>query len=503
MRKLWSSKRVEYAFLLLIFGAALFLFLANLGNHYLWQDEAQTALVSKTILTYGVPRGYDGKNFFSQELEAEYGENYIWKWHTWLPFYLLAGFFSLFGANTFVARLPFALFGIGTIFLTYAFCKTFWKSRAIAATAAFLLLVCVPFLLLSRQCRYYSMTTFFSLWALYAYIGLLDRKKHALLAFVLSLTLLFHTHYIYCATLLAAVVFHALLFHRDRIRVLLLLAGGVVLLNVPWIVWLSGMKYGQQYGSILFKLNKILDFTHDYLCLIGRYVFSPLLVLVVPFAAVSSRIKTGSFFSRDRLFWQKLSLLLFFVIINVATLTVASPWPFFRYLAPIVPVLIIFIAMLVVATARAHPVAPIVIVAILVFTSPLGYFLYEITHDYDGPIEGIVKYLNQHGSENDVVLVSYGDMPLKFYTRMRIVGGLTGEDLSDANDPDWIVRRKYLGSPYVNRVLEHMGGIPEDGYEKIVIDYPDIAYENREEPSLHRFRTVVNESRVVIFQKIK
>jgi len=315
--------------------------------------------------------------------------------------------------------------------------------------------------------------------------------------------LLFHTFYIYYATLMAAVVLHALFFHRRRLRTLLLLVGIVVLLNAPWIVWLSGMKYGRQYGSILFNINKILDFTKDYTYLIGRHVFSPLLILVVPFAAVSSRIKTGSFFSRDRLFWQKLSLLLFFIIINVATLTVASPWPFFRYLAPIVPVLVIFIALLVVATARAHPVAPIVIVAILVLTSPLGDFLYEITHDYDGPIEGIVKYLNQHGSENDVVLVSYGDMPLKFHTKMRIVGGLTGEDLSDANDPDWIIRRKYLGSPYVNRVLEHIGGIPEDGYKKIVIDYPDIAYENREEPSLHRFRTVVNESRVVIFQKIK
>ena len=112
MRKLWSNKQAEYVFLLLVFGASLFLFLANLGNQYLWQDEAQTALVSKTVLEHGVPRGYDGKNFFSQELKAEYGEDYIWKWHPWLPFYVLAAFFKVFGVGTFVARLPFALFGM-------------------------------------------------------------------------------------------------------------------------------------------------------------------------------------------------------------------------------------------------------------------------------------------------------------------------------------------------------------------------------------------------------
>jgi hypothetical protein len=55
------------------------LLLANLGNQYLWQDEAQTALLARTILSAGVPLGYDGRNHFSQELGVEYGEDGIWK----------------------------------------------------------------------------------------------------------------------------------------------------------------------------------------------------------------------------------------------------------------------------------------------------------------------------------------------------------------------------------------------------------------------------------------
>ena len=94
---------------------ASLLILWDLGDGVLWQDEAQTALVSRTVLTHGVPMGHDGRNHFSQELGAEYGESGVWRWHTWLPFYLLAVFFALLGESTTVARLPFALAGIGGV----------------------------------------------------------------------------------------------------------------------------------------------------------------------------------------------------------------------------------------------------------------------------------------------------------------------------------------------------------------------------------------------------
>ena len=61
------------------------LVLGRLDARLLWQDEAQTALVSETILEHGVPLGTDGKNFFSQEQGAEYGDGFIWRWQTWLP----------------------------------------------------------------------------------------------------------------------------------------------------------------------------------------------------------------------------------------------------------------------------------------------------------------------------------------------------------------------------------------------------------------------------------
>ena len=159
----WQTRQGQGIILAGILIVSAVLFFGNLGNQNLWQDEAQTALISKTILTEGVPRGYDGKNYFSQEGGAEYGKNYIWRWHTWLPFYVLAGFYEVFGVSTFVSRLPFVLFGLGTVVLLYYYARAVWPGTRIPAIAASLLAVSVPFLLLCRECRYYSMAIFFTL----------------------------------------------------------------------------------------------------------------------------------------------------------------------------------------------------------------------------------------------------------------------------------------------------------------------------------------------------
>ena len=38
----------------------------------------------------------------------------------------------------------------------------------------------------------------------------------------------------------------------------------------------------------------------------------------------------------------------------------------------------------------------------------LPKYLYEITHDYDGPIEGIVKFLNKNAKDGETVKIIYG-----------------------------------------------------------------------------------------------
>src|SRR5208282_6062480 len=89
-------------------GIAALLLLWGLGNPYLWQDEAATAVLdqrtasAQAAVEYYIRRG---------DLKADTS----WKWQPWGQFVVAALSFKIFGATTIAARLPFALAGIITV----------------------------------------------------------------------------------------------------------------------------------------------------------------------------------------------------------------------------------------------------------------------------------------------------------------------------------------------------------------------------------------------------
>ena len=499
----FTEKRLESALLLFVLLAGCLLLFTSLGNVYLWQDEAQTALISKTILKDGVPKGYDGKNFFSQELGAEYGENYIYKWHTWFPFYLLAAFFKIFGISTLTARLPFAIFGIGSLFLLYYFCRSLFEDRKIATMAVIVLLFSVPFLVLSRQCRYYSMSAFFSLSTLYGYHLITAEKRYGPLVFFLSSSLLFHTQYIYLATLYGAVALHVFLFFRSLWRKMLLWTALVLMINSPWIIWLSGMRYGEQYGSSLFSWSSFAFRMTGFLQDIREFAFPPFLLLI-PLCIIGYRT-----FRKQNLLpapaiglLSRITIPLFFITSTLIALSLTAPAPFFRYLAPLLPFFAMLVGFLFAWSMQAHPAIGLMLLAVFFSQQPLNKYMHELTHDYDGPIEGIVRYLNEHAKPLDVVAITYGDLPLKFYTNLRVVGGLTGEDLTPAKNADWVIIRRHTICDKDRKVRNYLiRNIDWHSYKKVVLSYPDIPFENRESPKEHLYKTVKNYPPVILLKK--
>jgi hypothetical protein len=144
-----------------------------------------------------------------------------------------------------------------------------------------------------------------------------------------------------------------------------------------------------------------------------------------------------------------------------------------------------------------------VVVAAALASGSLGRHLDEISHDFDGPIEGIVRFLEANADPGDVVAISYGDMPLKFYTKLRIVGGLTGEDLAPAREADWIIIRRHNNTEEDTRVKRELRKIVEaGGYRAHKLAAPDTAFENRESPDVHRFRSATDRvPPVLVFEK--
>jgi hypothetical protein len=120
----------------------------------------------------------------------------------------------------------------------------------------------------------------------------------------------------------------------------------------------------------------------------------------------------------------------------------------------------------------------------------------ELTHSYRGPNEGLVAYLSAHATSGQTVLVNYEDLPLQFYTNLRVLGGFSARGLTLDARPDWVIDRKH--GPYRDLLADILAA---GSYERITIPYPDIRWENREEARQHHYLTVQSEDDVVLYRR--
>lgn len=233
------SKNKFLFFILLIASCLLFM---NLENIYLWQDEAETALLSKNIFTYGYPRAWDGKNIITQNAEKDFNEHYVWTWSPWIQFYITACSFLIFGISTFSARFPFALIGLSSIIIFYFFTIKLTESKTIAKLSTILMITSIPFLLHARQCRWYMPAVFSTIWMLYAYLRMQEKEKNGILHFIISSLILFHSSYLPFLSIMGGIILHYLycLFfklNKPKIRSMMITLSCIFLFTFPWIIY--------------------------------------------------------------------------------------------------------------------------------------------------------------------------------------------------------------------------------------------------------------------------
>jgi 4-amino-4-deoxy-L-arabinose transferase-like glycosyltransferase len=162
---------------------ACFLLFKNLSNMSLWSDEGSHAVFARSVLEFGYPRVYDGHvwqypRFLNRPDVNISNPAAAWTYHTWLPYYATALSFFLFGQNTFAARLPSALLGLGALILVGLLTRQWFEKRKWASVLTVLLVLCsVPFLLHIRQARYFSYMIFFVLLSFVTYNTYVKHKK--------------------------------------------------------------------------------------------------------------------------------------------------------------------------------------------------------------------------------------------------------------------------------------------------------------------------------------
>ena len=528
--------RSRFIWLLLLVGMVLLL--ANLSDIYLWQDEAETALLSQRLGTYGLPLAFDGRNLIRQApMDVQYTADFVWVYHPWLPFYFTALSFRLLGPTTFAARLPYALAGLGTVLLFYYSVRRHFRDQRLAMLSSALLLLCIPFLLHARQCKYFPFAALFTVGVLDAYLRLL-RPRHdmetrlALPYFIISGFCLFQSNFGAFLPLFAALGVHFLLGRPSwsDVKRVALAVGVIGLFAVPWAVYLQTWAR----GSFAFDIYRFVGHLAHYIVYITGWVLPwPLLILfgyLYWLRRQSLALQEGEV--------SALNLYILVILTTLLFLSATFIWMYFSYIVQLVPLLMVIVAATVLRIADRSRVLGCVLLVLLVATNvlhilpyalplarsfkwaslaPRQYlvetdeliatagrlrsnlfdYAYELTHDYDGPDEGTVLYLQAHAAPTDLVLTNYGELPIAFYTGLNIAGGLGAYRLDEPIHPEWVINRR--GGPYSDELARI---IAEGNYTASTIPYPDILWGNRPVPEYHKFATVRGVPEVVIHHRV-
>jgi hypothetical protein len=501
---------------ILLYSAAAFLLFHNLSGRLMWGDEAATALLAQNIMQYGVPLNNVGKNVIAEEPsgKSRANEKGVWTWDTWLAYYLTAVSFRLLGATTFAARLPFVLVAFLAVLLVRPTVLSLYKNERIALIATLLLVSCVPFLLHSRQCRYYSIMVFTTLWILYGYNKLVfEKESKGGLHFALASITQFYGHLICFFGNLVPLGVHSLIVvarDRKRFRQLLPSYAGIAAAILPWVLYSEMLEKG---GGI--RPSQFLDTLSYYVYGVTFHVV-PLIIFAIPlvyFAARRAPLKE----------WipaEKTVVLAGIIVGHLLFLSV-FPMIFFRYLLGALTVLLLLEAYIIGTYVPRRPLR-YALVAVLVGTnllhavslypvrdfrrirSPLLEFVGEITSDYEDKFENVLAFLEQHASEDESIATMDIEYALMFYTNMEVVDARYPENQVRVAEADWVMSESPSGvMRYDPRLTFKMPDSALPYYEVYEIEVRDTPLgASRPDPDFHYGFTAEKTKKMKIYHRI-
>jgi 4-amino-4-deoxy-L-arabinose transferase-like glycosyltransferase len=512
---------------LLLAGPLLF---ANLGAPLLWSDEADTAVFARTILRTGLPRAWDGTTFTDSDRGRRLASNLVMVGTPWVPYYLTAASFAVFGESPTAARLPFALAGLASVGLLYALVQRASGDQRAALAASLLFVASVQFLLYARECRHYSLNILLSLTLLLGFLRL-DRPR-AGIGFVVAAALLFHTHPLPVLATLAALCALSLLppFRTSRRRLWRCLPF-VVALTLPWALlsrsgWGENSQLLSSAGELPARLWQFTVAMGVAVPAVAWLVLGPLAWRRLPGAALSWLALAGM-------------LLASYALLTPLLLSDVQLWDYgLRYVCAVLPLAAGVTGTLVVHACRGRPAIMVAVLGLLVLTHlggnaipwllspdpgprvgvrsahmPRGAVAKVLRTEWLGFLRGlwetspgtdstIVEFLRRHATPADRVITNYAWEPLYFYTGLpqalkvlpeyEIYPAAQRADLPayvfGVEGARWLVWRwpweGYQGYEFgrVQRSLEAGGA-------RLVrmASFPDTIWENRPELAFHRF----------------
>jgi 4-amino-4-deoxy-L-arabinose transferase-like glycosyltransferase len=527
------SMRIDRLFspIIIILALGAFLLLFGLNDRPFWQDEAETACLAKNVLKYGVPLAYDGVNLISQEQRKEFGPDFLWRWTPWLQIYVAAAAFKIGGLTTYAGRLPFALVGLVCIFLVYQLVRHNFGDRTWALCAATLLTCSVPYLLFARQCRYYSFGALFALMSLYAFREDWQSRFRPALLLCLSIGFLFYTNYLlFYSFIIPALLAGIWLYPRE----FPLKRTSIIILATLIIITPGLLIFRIQQQSELIKLIAIPGNLYNYLV-------NLLLEFMIPLPIVFFLL-----WRWRRVLWTRAAIpaeprerfVLFLTLIIVGNILFLSivPQVEHRYVMHLYSLCAIILGWIILKAWSYDKIAGVLLAFLLFFTNwlylvpmewlfmynrpdytnrlmlsypdlPLRLFLTELFSPYPDVNGNFIRFFQTHAKPGDIILTTYGDLPLQFYTPFQVIGGLQGE-VSASQPPDWVVSRYEIRYNRVGRLQDSEKFIREKfslatDYQAMMLPWEDEAFGNRADPYSHPFApAAVPLAQAVIYKKL-
>jgi hypothetical protein len=138
---------------------------------------------------------------------------------------------------------------------------------------------------------------------------------------------------------------------------------------------------------------------------------------------------------------------------------------------------------------------------------PLRLFLAELFSPYPDVNRNFIRFFQTQARPGDIILTTYGDLPLQFYTPFQVIGGLEGHILP-SRPPDWVVSRyeiRYNRDYHLQdseKFIREKLSLAAD-YQAIVLPWEDEPFGNQADPYYHRFVPAARPlARAVIYKKL-
>ncbi|HTV41467.1 MAG TPA: glycosyltransferase family 39 protein [Candidatus Sulfotelmatobacter sp.] len=524
---------------LILATAGLFLAFCNLDGRLFWADEAENAVLARNILKFGVPKVDDGVNHISLHGDRFDARDGLWTWSPWLPEYVTAASFAVFGQTTWAGRAPFAFIGWLTVAALGAMTWKMYKSHRVTIGAMLLLGTSEVFLLHIRQCRYYSITVFAEILLLYGIYQILTKTKSGPWLVLAGLTLQFYCNYTIAAAnipLLLVLAWNSFRQNKTSAAPLLVCLGIFFVISAPWLVFSEVWRQGSAEPHD--PWTKTLRF---YLVQFHFHFFPWCIILLPAYGWLAERfganrhvgqasclpVEAASSRQSDRFnastlqrfnappavrSFEKYLILLPFLYVPVLFVMSGG---YLRYMLPVLPALCLLVAAWLFRYVRWTAVAVLLLMFLCLsnvfavatdpfakqypIRSPFADFVFGSLLPYQDRFTDVLNFFQKRANPGDTVVSDNPEFPLMFYTRLKIVNArLSPFPLHPL--PRWILPVS-LSDVFFFPPAQLPDNLKPD-YEKITLTVHDSPrVDNMPEPDFYQSLTAKTMTPFVIYER--